>query len=240
MGDRMEHTTLQAIREHAQADYPRESCGVVIVRKGRERYVPCRNSATGNDHFIIHPGDYAAAEDEGALTCIVHSHPNAAPTPSEADLVGCEASRLPWLIVNWPTGAIHQFAPSGYQAPLVGRQFSYNVLDCYSLIQDYYARTLAITLPDFPHAERFWETGGDLYLDNFAKAGFVAVDTIQQHDVLLMQIGAAKPNHGAIYIGDSKIMQHLMGRLSSIDVWGGYWEKCTVKIVRHRDLLCAQ
>ncbi|WP_211440917.1 C40 family peptidase [Collimonas humicola] len=232
--------TLQAIRDHARDDFPRESCGLVLVRKGRERYVPCRNIASGNDHFTIHPADYSAAQDAGTITCIVHSHPNVSPQPSEADLVSCEKSGVPWLIVNWPTGAIHEFAPSGYQAPLVGRQFSYNVLDCYKLIQDYYERTLSIALPDFPHPDRFWETGGNMYMENFAKAGFVGVDTIEKHDVLLMQIGASTPNHGAIYLGESRILQHLMHRLSSIDAWGGYWEKCTIKIIRHKELLCAK
>jgi proteasome lid subunit RPN8/RPN11 len=236
----MDESTLQAIRDHAQAEYPRESCGVVVVRRGRERYYPCRNIALADDHFSIHPEDYAGAEDEGEITCIVHSHPNVAPLPSAADLVGCEASGLPWLIVNWPTGAIHEFAPSGYVAPLVGRVYSYTVLDCYTLIQDYYQRTLGITLKDFPHPERFWETGGSMYLQHYEEAGFVQVDQIALHDVLLMQIGASTPNHGAVYVGDGKIMQHLEHRLSSVDVWGGFWEKCTVKIIRHKDLLCVK
>lgn len=61
--------TRKAIEAHALAEYPRECCGLVIVRKGRERYIPCRNMATTPaDHFVLDPRDYAAASDEGEIT----------------------------------------------------------------------------------------------------------------------------------------------------------------------------
>lgn len=231
-------TILSEIRAHAARDYPRESCGLVVVFKGRQRYVPCRNIAEKNEHFVIHPEDLAAAEDFGTPALVVHSHPNVAPLPSDADLVGCEQSGLPWLIVNWPTGAVQTFAPSGYRAPLVGRQFTHGVLDCYTLIRDYYRDTLAIELPNFPRADEWWLKGQNLYLENFAAAGFVAVcDLPRMHDGLLMQVASPVPNHAAVMLDHGCILHHQMGRLSSKDVYGGWYRKCTVKVVRHRSLL---
>lgn len=50
----MIESTLTAIREHALADYPRESVGLVCIVKGRERYIPCRNTAeTASEHFQL-------------------------------------------------------------------------------------------------------------------------------------------------------------------------------------------
>jgi proteasome lid subunit RPN8/RPN11 len=232
--------TIADIRDHAARSFPRESCGVVIVTGGKQRYVPCRNIASGNDHFRIHPEDFSDAEDLGVVIRIVHSHPNAAPTPSEADLVSCEATGVPWLIINHPVGHYEEFKPSGYKAGLIGREFSHGVLDCYALIRDYYSQELGVDLPNFERDDDWWLKGGNLYLDNFSKADFVRVDTLEKHDVLLMQIGAPIPNHAAVYAGENQIIHHCAHRLSSRDVFGGIWHKCTTHILRHRTLLCAK
>lgn len=227
---------LAEIRAHAEREYPRESCGLVIIRKGRARYIPCRNLATGTEHFEMHAEDAASAEEAGEVTTVIHSHPNIAPLPSQADLVGCEASGLPWVIVNWPTGDWHRFEPSGYRAPLVGRVFSHGILDCYTLIRDYYRETLQIALPDFPRSDNWWHRGEDLYRRQFAEAGFHVVPDadLRTHDVLLMQLSANVANHGAVYLGDDRILHHPMSRLSGRDVYGGYWKQITVLTLRHK------
>jgi len=231
-------TVIADIRAHAAREFPKESCGLVIVVKGKARYVPVRNIADRNEHFVMHHDDQTAAEEAGEVVMVVHSHPNIAPQPSQADLVGCEASGLPWLIVNWPTGAIHQFSPSGYVAPLYGRQFAHGVLDCYSFIQAYYQSLCGITLPDFDRPDEWWLKGMDLYLDGFEAAGFKRVDgPPQKHDGLLMRVGSPVPNHGAIFLGDGRIGHHQMGRLSSRDVYGGWYEKITTHVLRHRSFL---
>ena len=238
---------LPAIREHAAACAPAECCGVAVVRRGKLRYVPCRNLLAGNgvaDVFLFDPADYAAAEDMGAVVAVVHSHVNLSPSPSMADLVGIEALGVPWLIVNYPVGHYTVTEPSGYVAPMVGRPFVHGVLDCYSLIRDWYARERGVTLPDYARADRWWEKddGGDLYRDNFANAGFTEISEreLQPGDVILMQIAANRTNHGGIYIGHNQILQHCMGRLSSRDVWGGAWRKAATHYLRYVGSPCAQ
>ena len=47
-------STLDTIHAHAIADYPNEACGLIVVVKGKERYIPCRNMADKpGDHFIL-------------------------------------------------------------------------------------------------------------------------------------------------------------------------------------------
>lgn len=235
----MNDKLLAEIRSHAERDFPRESCGLVIVVKGRKRYIPCRNIAESNEHFVIDATDQSNAEDLGEIVMVVHSHCNLPAIPSQADLVGCERSGVPWLIVNWPTGAVYEFEPTGYIAPLYGRVFEHGVLDCYSFIKDYYAQVLSITLPEANRPDEWWlKEGYNLYIDNYKSAGFVVADgEIKQNDVLLMRVSSPVPNHGAVYLGDGLIGHHQMGRLSSKDVYGGYAQKVTVMTLRHSSLL---
>jgi len=222
-----------AALEHAQSELPREACGLVVVYKGREIYYKCRNLAVGNDQFVLSPDDYELADGMGEIVAVIHSHPNASPEPSQADLVSCEASGLEWHIVNVPVGHWHSFKPTGYQAPLVGRTFSHGVLDCYAIVQDWYSRERGIELQQFERHDGWWETGQNLYVDNYAQAGWKPCEELHEGAILLMQIGSPVPNHAAVFIGDNMILHHVQGRLSSRDVYGGYWRKVTTHILRY-------
>ncbi len=232
-----------AILAHAAQEYPREACGLLLVHKGRQAYAPCRNLGVGTDQFVIHPEDYFHADRKGQIVAVVHSHPGLPGEPSQADRVACEASGLPWLIVSYPQEDWRQIAPEGYSAPLVGRQWAHGVLDCYSLLRDWYAQERSIELSDFARLDEWWLRGDNLYVENFARAGFAPIEVeagegadLQEGDVLLMQIASPVPNHAAIYLGDGLILHHLQGRLSSRDVYGGYWHKVTTHVLRHDSL----
>ena len=230
------------VRKHAEQEAPRECCGLAVVVKGRLRYWPCQNITTEKEQFEIAPEDFAAAEEAGEIVGVCHSHVFVSPEPSEADKVMCERTGLPWLIVNHPVGTHTITKPEGYVAPLVGRQYTHGVLDCYQIVVDYYKREHNIELPYFHRTDSWWQKGGNLYMEGFGKAGFVLVgdgthEDIRPNDVLLMQIASPVPNHAAIYLGDNLILQHVAGRLSSRDVYGGYWRKHTTHVIRHRSLL---
>jgi len=243
----MKPATIRAINTHAESQYPRECCGLIIVVRGREKYIPCRNVAIGTEHFVLPAEDFADAETQGAVMAVVHSHPDTAASPSQADLVACEESGVPWHIVRVDSvdGApraldLVTFEPSGYQAPLIGRDFSHGVLDCYALIRDWYKQERGIQLPDFPRPDDWWNDGkSDLYTDGFKSAGFRLLgddDVLLEGDMILMQIrsGNGVPNHGGVYIGDGLILHHQYGRLSTRDVYGGYFQEVTRSILRYQ------
>lgn len=237
--------TATAIREHALAEYPHECCGLLVVVRGRERYYRCVNKAkTRSEHFVIGADDYAFAEDMGEITAVVHSHPDVAARASEADKVACEASGLPWYIASvirdrdqLTVREIGSITPEGYQAPLVGREFHHGVLDCYTLVQDFYSRELGIQLPNFERRDNWWNTGENLYLDHFREAGCEPITgPMQRGDIILIQLRAPVPNHAAVYLGNGLILHHLYGRLSSRDVYGSTMREYTRLVVRHRDI----
>lgn len=247
--------TMAAITAHAIAEYPRECCGLIVADGRRELYVPCRNIAgTPSEHFRLHPEDWANAEDAyGQPRVLVHSHPDESPTPSDADRASCEETGIPWLIVSVTAegvGADHLLQPSGWKAPLLGRPFYHGVLDCYTLVQDFYKRELSIDLPTPERDDDWWNHGGNLYMDNYAAAGFRPLregEAIAYGDVVFMAVQSPVPNHAAVFIGDNTvkecptlhkvpdaIIHHLYGRLSQRDVYGGYWAEVTRLIVRHK------
>ena len=229
--------TLEAqILQHAQAEDPRECCGLIAVVKGRRRYFPCRNiAATPDEHFVLSGEDYAQVEDQGEIVTVVHSHPATNPAPSQADRVACQKSGLPWVIVNPKTEAWGHCKPDNFELPYVGREFSFGIVDCYTLCRDWYGKEFGLQLSDYQRRDLFWERGENLYVDNFYREGFrrIPFEELQYGDALLMQLGSKLPNHAAIYIDDQQILHHIQGRLSSRDVLGSYYVKNTAMVLRH-------
>ncbi len=242
----MELSTLHAIQAHAVAEYPRECCGLIVAGPDGEAYIPCRNLATTpSEHFRLPAEDLADAEDMGEVLAVVHSHPNAPATASDADRVMCEASGLAWHIVSvgQVTGAdpecgdLQTIEPCGYDAPLVGRQFSHGTLDCYTLVRDFFERELGIQLSQYEREDDWWEKGQDLYsLERLRAEGFELIEgELRRGDMVLMQIRSPVPNHAGVYLGDGQLLHHIHGRLSEVITYGGMWAERTRYIVRHKE-----
>ena len=221
---------------HAKKDSPRESVGLVHIVKGREKYFPCNNLAeTPDEHFVLDPNDYVKCEEKGQITAVIHSHPITNHHPSPADLVACEKSGLPWFVVNPHTELWGYCEPKGYELPYVGRPFYHGIIDCYSLVKDYFKREFKIELKEYHRRDEWWNKGENLYLENFKKEGFyeIPMDEIRYGDCFLMKIQSETCNHAAIYLGENIVLHHVQGRLSSRDVYGGYYQKVTELCLRH-------
>lgn len=221
---------------HAKTEFPKEACGLVVQTGTTAEYFPCHNlSSDPENEFILDPADYVKARHLGTILCIVHSHSDNC-IPSQFDEHACNQGDVPWLVIDATLGTYSKIIPTGLKKlPLIGRPFVYGLIDCFTLLKDYYKETLNIDLKDPYRPDDWWEIPGvNLYLDSAKEWGFYKVKELQIHDVLLIQLKANVPNHAAIYVGDGKIMHHVSNRLSKFDPYGGYWLKHTHSIWRHR------
>ena len=216
---------------HAQQEDPKESCGLLLNIKGKQRYHPCRNlSMTDHQCFIIDPEDYVKADNLGDIVAVVHSHPLTPPNPSQADKVSCEASGLPWHIVNPNTEQWGYLEPCGYEAPLLGRQWVWGVTDCWTLVRDWYKENKNIELRDWDRPttpEEFLEN--PLFEQCAWRTGFRKLrydERLENGDVLAMSILGNGLNHVAIFI-NGDVLHHLTDRLSCIEPYSEWLQKCT-------------
>lgn len=228
------------IFEHVKLEYPNEACGVICQKSRVKKYFPCKNlSPNPTEHFELPPEDYADAEDWGNVIAIVHSHcgDGATTQPSELDRLQCDATGIAWIIVSYPEGDMRTIEPRG-ERELTGRPFVLGHADCWSLIMDYYKQEHGIILNNYSVSRHWWESGENLYMDNWQKEGFVEVnDSPKDGDMLIMQVQADVPNHAGVLVNNGLLLHHLYGQLSQIIPYGDYWRDRTVKVVRRKELL---
>jgi len=233
----IEDKIIAEITHHAAHVFPEECCGLVIDNGGVLQYIECENkSHQPENSFLIDPLVYARCANN--VKFIVHSHPNRSPQPSEADKASSERAGIPFLIMSYPTCEVSNYYPTGYKTPLEGRQFVYSVMDCFTLVKDYYSQVLNIEIPDRQRKPYGWwnESGAESYImSDYEKWGFKKVDFLKSGDLIIMQLQGHAPNHAAVYLGDGIILHQTLNTVSRREQYGNYWRKNTVCYLRHNE-----
>jgi proteasome lid subunit RPN8/RPN11 len=220
---------------HAEQEMPREACGLVVMTaRGRHRVIRAKNLAPVPERdFHLDPDAWLEVEEGEAVIGIYHSHTKGSPEPSMADRVSCEASELPWHIVSVPGGEYRYLEPTGFKAPYERRPYVLGVLDCYSVIRDWYSREWGIQLPDFDRKP--FLAGENLYERHYANVGFERVHDEPQQigDVLLFGFGRTRLPHAAVCLGRGRILHHPQDRLSLVESVDGMWNRHVTHHLRH-------
>lgn len=226
---------FEEILEHFNAEYPKEGCGVIGIRKGKSIWFPCKNVAEDLDDFIIDSQDYIRASHKADIIAVVHSHPDASAKPSELDIKQCNGLNLDYYIISIPNIELEHLKPERVDRPLVGRDYEFGVYDCFSLVQSYYQK-FEIEMPRLAFEEDWWDKGLDYFGDLWEQyEGWNEVDdgSIQKHDLLYFNIMSDVPNHCGVYLGDDLILHHMVGRISSRELLYPFWGKHKTKILRN-------
>lgn len=224
------------LRTHAHLRPDEEACGIIA---GGQLF-PCANiHSSPSNNFGISAEDYAKADELG-IEAIFHSHTGFNNRFSPHDVASCKTINLPWVMYCIGTNSWHEMDPTG-KAPYLERPWIYGMYDCYGLVRDYYRGEFNIVLDDYERGQEFeWKSSEwRMFEKNFRAQGFSEIDgEIRKGDVLLMQLQADFPNHVGVFHEPSQniFYQHLLDRLSEANVYGGYWQKNTVKLLRHKEL----
>jgi proteasome lid subunit RPN8/RPN11 len=197
--DPFDPSVCEAIRQHALAEYPKESCGLVVEEDGGVRYLPCENiAADPTKEFEIASDITLKWMQRVALKACVHSHPDGPAHPSFKDEAQQIASGVPWGIV--PILAINRTDPQPTEedptpvgewndkpmlsacdivwwgdqlprVPLENRKFVWCIFDCWALVRDFYLQEAGIVLYEVPCHENFVDRGDNMFLTNVENAG---------------------------------------------------------------------
>lgn len=93
-----------AIAEHARAELPNESCGLLVLDEGvATEYVPGENASPSPYYFELRldPGVWADLGDRDVDQAVVHSHVSSPPRPSRTDVERIGLWRgLPYVIYS--------------------------------------------------------------------------------------------------------------------------------------------
>lgn len=219
------------------AAFPNEACAFVIDGS----LVPVTNISTNpTEQFELSTADsllYVKAQG------FIHSHPNGPLYPSAMDMRTQISMKIPLGIMSTTVDSasvavwVHD---QNLSIPLEDRIFIHGVTDCYSLIRSDKFQRDGIVIPDFARDYEWWEPeenkpAENLYLDNFAKAGYSNVPQTEDMivgDVIFMTIQTKVVSHAAIYLGNNLLLHHLRGRISRKD-HATTWKKFFHSVVRY-------
>jgi len=220
---------LSAIVQHAEAEFPKESCGFVL----NDEYVPIENvHDEPTKHFAIHPKEYINANRVSTLQAIVHSHPNGELEPSWDDLQVQLKTNVPWVIA--PKGSrLFWFGEGVPIEPLLGRTFRFNVQDCAVAARDWFYDKYQIKVNLPPRKAKWWKEDQYWAFNQLKECGFVAVSgDYLEGDILLMTIGSAVMSHLAVCLGGDKMYHHLVNSISKVEPIHN-WKSCIVAHMRY-------
>jgi cell wall-associated NlpC family hydrolase len=109
-----------------------------------------------------------------------------------------------------------------YQS-LLGRQWSYGVNDCFSLVRDWF-KIQGVQLPEFSRPENL-EICDSIFLQQAEAIGFeqVALERRMPGDILIMRLETRTPMHAAVLLPDERILHQRQNSLSAVEPLRRYY-----------------
>ena len=230
------------IKKLALKNVNEEICGFIV----KDKVIPCENVAEEDKktNFEIANIDFLKYK-LGEIQYIYHSHPsleNGSESFSEVDKVIAEKSKIPFLLYSIKTDKFLEYRPSGKEIAYINRPQILGILDCVTLVEDYFCREFGIIIAPVVHKDRNNRNKHKIsynkktyrFLEKFyEKQNFRKVDNLQKNDIILMRtFGIKCAIHVGIYLGNGQFLHH-PNTGSRIDTYNQFYKNRTVQIMRH-------
>lgn len=219
---------IKAAKQHALAEYPKESVGAIVA----DEYIPLINEARDPlQHF-----DTAFHAHYEAL---IHSHPDESPAPSAHDMAQQQATALPWAILSVNSecaGPLEWFGDMVPSTPYIGRTFLSGIRDCWCLVRDWYMKERGIVLDNLPRGATWAKEQIELISEKTIRdTGLypISFNELQEGDIVAARVGSAIVNHTGLYLGRGLLLHHPWNALSCRTPIGP-WQRVIHHCLRHR------
>lgn len=174
---------------------------------------------------------------EANTVAIIEVNPSSDLTVPDAVRQEMNEHNLLYTVVGQDKDHSKSYVPDRYfeKVGYENRVYIYGMLDCYTLIREYFRDKHDVWIPaNIDRMFGWWMTGKNLYVDMYKPYGFVQVlDKIKIDDVLLFQFENGMPSHSAIYTGNGMMLHHMIGRFSCIEPFDGIYKVSLAGVLRH-------
>lgn len=234
-------TNIDEMNAHILKEYPFESCG--YIKDGI--FIPVKNESPNPVTSFVFSKEVSIELDGFRIEAIIHSHTMRSyfgdpRLPTKLDMHNQEVWKVPWGIVHCDGNTVSEllwFGPPSTKE-LLGRSYMCNLLDCYTIVRDYYWQKLKIVLPIYPREQHWVDNEPNLLDKSWEGHGFRKLEpneVLIEHDIILFSIGSYFPNHLGVYLGEEKFLHHLLQRESNVDTLGR-WKKFITRILRQEQV----
>jgi cell wall-associated NlpC family hydrolase len=122
---------------------------------------------------------------------------------------------------------------------LLGKPWSMNVDDCFTLVINFYKQNFDIDIPNIARPTDWDADELDLIRMTMPRTNFFIVDEneeLRPGDLLCVAYNSKNPNHLVIYVGNNEIIHHRYGLLSAKELYRPAWRMITGYVLRHPDV----
>jgi len=227
---------IHAVERHALESFPNECCGVVLRLDNGFEYKEMLNlSETPQTSFKIDP--VYVAINYARIECVVHSHPNHSPKPSESDIRMSNSLKKPLLIISTPSMSVTGYTPDAIKKSEIGCDFFYALNDCITAVETFYKSEFDIEVKGGVRPKYNWWNGTsndeqNWLVNGFEARGFYKVDLPMHGDIIIIKFPNIAPSHIGIYIDDGCILHNTIGSASRKEVYGTLLRKFTLCFMR--------